>query len=309
MFRLHVSATLRPTEAQLGQPCISTLLSFKDHTEPALDEVARDIIPAQLHPDPLASRGNVENSRGSAQWFPVEEAPRTMMSRVTVRTREPVRRSEVIRVETAMERSRMRGTVRMTTLVHRRLGHSPLLPCTNVLLPFMYPPHLMYDKVKPPVRASREMRSGTSFLPSSPPAPSRSTPPTAQAVNEPTVLATSVHDENGGETDPVPKCAKPQGGANMESELVMNGDDDDVASGGSGKREDDGVASPTGITETDGGCGMDSEPEKNSHDDEVPSGGSGNLLDKPIAFASGVAEVDGKYIAMENSSCHPNPNS
>ncbi|CAA2982465.1 Hypothetical predicted protein [Olea europaea subsp. europaea] len=155
-----------------------------------------------------------------------------------------------------------------------------------------------------------------------------------KAVNEPTVLATLVHDGNGGETDPVPKCAEPQvhgrgfsplsvdhdedmdkemqernSGADMESELAMNGDDDDVASGGSGKREDDGVASPIGVTEADSGCGMDSEPEKNSHDDEVPSGGSGNLLDKPIASTSGVAEVDGKYIVMENSSCHPNPNS
>ncbi|CAA2977760.1 Hypothetical predicted protein [Olea europaea subsp. europaea] len=151
-IKLHVFATLRPTEAELGQPCISTLLSFEDRTVPVLDEVTRDIIPTRLHPDPLPSGGNVGNSRGSAQWFPVEEAPRTIMNRGTVRMREPVRRPEVIRVEIAMERPRTRGTVgtvRMTTLVHRRLGHIPLPPCTDVLLPFMHPPHLMYDKVKP----------------------------------------------------------------------------------------------------------------------------------------------------------------
>ncbi|CAA2947106.1 Hypothetical predicted protein [Olea europaea subsp. europaea] len=102
-IKLHVFATLRPTEVELGQPCISTLLPFENRTVPVLDEVARDIIPAQLHPDPLPSRENVGNSR--------EEAPRTMMSWGTVRTREPVRRPEVIRVETAMERPRKRGTV------------------------------------------------------------------------------------------------------------------------------------------------------------------------------------------------------
>ncbi|CAA3024535.1 Hypothetical predicted protein [Olea europaea subsp. europaea] len=122
-----------------------------------------------------------------------------------------------------------------------------------------------------------------------PPAPSRSTPPTAQAANEPTIL-----DGNGRETDPVPKCAEPQGGAGMESEPALNSDDDDVAFGGSGKHEDERVASPTGVAEADGGCGMDFEPEKNSHNDEVPSDGSGNHLDKPIVSASGVAEVDGK---------------
>ncbi|CAA3019902.1 Hypothetical predicted protein [Olea europaea subsp. europaea] len=149
--------------------------------------------------------------------------------------------------------------------------------------------------------------------------PSRSTPPTAQAANKPAVLGTSLYDENGGETDPVLECAEPQvhgrgfsplpvdhdedmdkemkeqnGGADMESEPALNGDDDDVASGGSGNCEDEPVASLTGVAETDGGCGMDSEPEKNSHDDEVPSGGSGNRLDKSIASASGIAEVDGK---------------
>ncbi|CAA3025781.1 Hypothetical predicted protein [Olea europaea subsp. europaea] len=152
-----------------------------------------------------------------------------------------------------------------------------------------------------------------------PPSFSRSTLPIAQAANEPTVLGSLLHDGNGGEIDPVPKCAELQvhgrgfsplpvdhdedmdkemqkrnSGAGMESEPAMNGDNDEVASGGSGKREDDCVASPTDVVEAKGGCGMDSKPEKNGDDDEVPSGGSGNRQDKPIASASGVAKVDGK---------------
>ncbi|CAA2998624.1 Hypothetical predicted protein [Olea europaea subsp. europaea] len=82
------------------------------------------------------------------------------------------------------------------------------------------------------------------------------------------------------------------GGAGMKSEPAMN--DDEVASGGSGKHEDDRVASAIGVAEAEGGSGMDFEPEKNSDDDEVPSSGSENRQDKPIASASGVAEVDGK---------------
>ncbi|CAA3016746.1 Hypothetical predicted protein [Olea europaea subsp. europaea] len=232
-----------------------------------------------------------------------------------------------------MERPRTRetvgtvGTVRMSTLVHCRLGHIPLPPCTNILLPFMHPPDLMYDKVKTSgaslTRSKVEelllnqrtlieihlrtvkleimqhvtdefvkVRDFISTL--VPPAPSRSTPPTAQAANEPTVLGTSLHDGNGGETDPVSECAEPQGGAGMDSEPTLNGDDDDVASSGLEKCEDERVASPTGVAEVDGGCDMDSKAEKNSHDDEVPSGGSGNSPDKPIASASGVAVVDGK---------------
>ncbi|CAA2964987.1 EID1-like F-box protein 3 [Olea europaea subsp. europaea] len=70
-IKLHVSATFHPTEAELGQPYISTLLPFEDRTVPALDDVARDIIPSQLHPAPLASGNNVGNSRGvriDFQW-------------------------------------------------------------------------------------------------------------------------------------------------------------------------------------------------------------------------------------------------
>ncbi|CAA2992939.1 Hypothetical predicted protein [Olea europaea subsp. europaea] len=59
-----------------------------------------------------------------------------------------------------------------------------------------------------------------------PPAPSRSTPPTAQAANEPTVLATSVHDGNGGETDPVPECAEPQVHGRGFSPLPVDHDED-----------------------------------------------------------------------------------
>ncbi|CAA3008250.1 Hypothetical predicted protein [Olea europaea subsp. europaea] len=133
----------------------------------------------------------------------------------------------------------------------------------------------------------------------------RSTPSTAQATKEPTILGSLLHDGNGGETDPVPKCAKPQGRAGMKSELAMIGDDDEVASGGSGKREDDRVASPTGVAEVESGCGMDFEPEKDSDDDEVPSGGSENRQDKLIASASGVAEVDGGATNMPGTASIP----
>ncbi|CAA3032688.1 Hypothetical predicted protein, partial [Olea europaea subsp. europaea] len=160
-IKLHVSATLRPTEAKLGQPCISTLLPFEDRTVPVLDEVARDIIPAQLHPDTLPSGGNVGNSRGECTMVSSGGGSEDNDESEDSEDEGAVRRPEVIRVETTMERPRTRGTagiVRMTTLVHRRLGHIPLPPCIDVLLPFMHPPHLMYDKVKPLVRASREMR-------------------------------------------------------------------------------------------------------------------------------------------------------
>ncbi|CAA3015062.1 Hypothetical predicted protein [Olea europaea subsp. europaea] len=327
MLQLHVSATLCPTEAELGQPCISTLLPFEDRTVPMLDEVARDIIPAQLHPDPLPSGENVGNSRGECTMVfsggGLEDDDESGDSE-----------DEGAREETGGDKSGdsngeapyegdsqtsgaslTRDEVKKLLLDQRTLIEIRL---RTVKLEIMQ--HVTDEFVK--------VRDFISTL--VPPAPSRSTPPTAQAAKEPTVLATSVHDANG----PISECAEPQvygrgfspfsvdhdedmdkemqepnGGDGMESELALNSDDGDVASGGSGKREDDGVASPIGVAEADGGRGMDSEPEKNSQDDEVSSDGSGNLLDKGVESASGVAEVDGKYIAVENSSCHPNPNS
>ncbi|CAA3025224.1 Hypothetical predicted protein [Olea europaea subsp. europaea] len=284
-IKLHVSATLRPTEAELGQPCISTLLPFEDRTVPALDEVARDIIPTHRDPDLLPSGRNVGNSRGE-RTSPIH-APFTSHERQGQTSGASLTRDEVEEL-----------LLDQRTLIEIRLR--------TVKLEIMQ--HVTYEFVK--------VRDFISTL--VPPAPSRSTPPTAQAANEPTILATSVHDGNGGETDPVPECVERQvhgrgffplpvdhdedmdkkmqernGGAGMESEPALNGDDGDVAFGGLGKREDDGVASPTGVAEADGGRGMDSEPEKSSHDDEVSSSGSRNLLDKPVASASGVAEVDG----------------
>ncbi|CAA3016745.1 Transcription factor MYB108 [Olea europaea subsp. europaea] len=63
-IKLHVSTMLHSTEVELGQSYISTLMPFEDCTVPALDDVARDIIPSQLHLEPLASGENVGNSRG-----------------------------------------------------------------------------------------------------------------------------------------------------------------------------------------------------------------------------------------------------
>ncbi|CAA2977761.1 Hypothetical predicted protein [Olea europaea subsp. europaea] len=59
-----------------------------------------------------------------------------------------------------------------------------------------------------------------------PPAPSRNTPPTAQVAKEPTILATSVYDGNGGDTDPVPKCADPQVHGRGFSSLPVDHDKD-----------------------------------------------------------------------------------
>ncbi|CAA2998593.1 Hypothetical predicted protein [Olea europaea subsp. europaea] len=326
MLQLHVSATLPPTEAELGQPCISTLLPFEDRTVPVLDEVTRDIIPAQLHPDPLPSGGNVGNLRGECTMVSSgggsEDDDESGDSE-----------DEGAREETGGDKSGdsngeasdegdsgdsqtsganlTRDEVEELLLDQRTLIEIRL---RTVKLEIMQ--HVTDEFVK--------VRDFISTLVS--PAPSRSTPPTAQTAKEPTVLATSVRDENGGDTDPVPECANPQmhgrgfspfpidhdedmdnemqernGGDGMESEPALNGDDGDVAFDTSGKREDDGVASPTGVAEANSGRGMDFEPEKNGQDDEVSSGGSGNLLDKGVASASGVAEVDGKYIAVENS--------
>ncbi|CAA2967557.1 Hypothetical predicted protein [Olea europaea subsp. europaea] len=359
MLQLHVSATLRPTEVELGQPCVSTLLPFEDRTVPVLDEVTRDIIPARLHPDPLPSGENVGNSRGKctivssgggsednnesgdsedegareetggdksgdSNGEALDEGdseddhtrtPQTRtyssppMHRLTSPIHEPS--TSHIRQGQTSGASLTRDEVEELLLDQRTLIEIRL---RTVKLEIMQ--HVTDEFVK-----VRDFIS-TLILP----APSRSTPPTAQAAKGPTVLATSMHDGNGGDTDPVPECADPQvhgrgfsplpvdhdedmdnemqernGGDGMESEPALNGDDDDVAFDGSGKREDDGVASPTGIAKVDGGRGMDFEPEKNSQDDEVSSGGSGNLLDKGVVSASGVAEVDGKYIVVENS--------
>ncbi|CAA2953744.1 Hypothetical predicted protein [Olea europaea subsp. europaea] len=283
---LHVSATLRPTEAELGQPYISTLLPFGDRTVPALDNVARDIIPSQLHLEPLACGGKVGNSRGECAL---------------------VSSGGGSEEDEESGDSDDKGAGEETGVMH--------------------PPHLMYNKVKPldepheswveelllDQRTLIEIRLRTikleiiqhvtdefvkvrDFISTLvPPSLSRSTPPTAQAANEPTVL----------------------GGAGMESEPPMNSDDDKVTFDGSGKREDNYVASPTGIAEAEvysvtnisshvhlilGGCGMDSEPENNSDDDNVPSGGSGNCQDKPIVYASGVAEVDVQMTVHEDAS-------
>ncbi|CAA3019849.1 Hypothetical predicted protein [Olea europaea subsp. europaea] len=273
----HVSTTLRPIEAELGQPYISTLLSFEDCIVPALDDVARDIIPSQLHPEPLASGENVGNSRGECAL--VSNGRGSEDNDESGDSDDEGAGEEIGGDKSGDSNGEASdegtvGTVRMSTLVHRRLGHIPL-PHAQTYFSHLCTLQILY--------------------------------------------------RNGGETDPIPECAKPQvhgrgfsplpidhdedmdnemqernGGAGMESELALNGDDDDVASGGSEKCEGERVASPTGVAEADGGCGMDSEPEMNSHDDEVPSSGSGNLLDKLITSASGVAEVDGKLIAVEN---------
>ncbi|CAA3000664.1 Hypothetical predicted protein [Olea europaea subsp. europaea] len=329
-IKMHVSATLCPTEAELGQPYISTLLSFEDRTVPVLDEVTRDINPAQLHPDPLPSEGNVGNSRGECTMVSSgggSEDDDELGNSEDERAREETggdksgdsngeasdegdsgdseddhTRTPQTGTYSSPPMHRHTSPIHAPSTSHVRQGQTSSASLTRdeveeLLLNqrMLIEIRLRTVKLEIMQHVIDEFVKVRDFISTLvPPAPSRSTPPTAQAAKEPTVLATSAHDGNGGDTDPVPECAEPQGGDDMESEPVLNGDDGDVASGGSGKREDDGVASPSGVAEADGGRGMNFEPEKNSQDDEVSSGGSGNLLDKGVASASGVAEVDGK---------------
>ncbi|CAA3010372.1 Hypothetical predicted protein [Olea europaea subsp. europaea] len=315
-IKLHVSTTLRPTEAELGQPYISTLLPFDDRTVPVLDEVAKDIIPVQLHPDPLPSGENVGNSRGectmvSSGGGSEDDDESGDSEDEGAREETGGDKSGDSNVEASNERDSgdseddhtrtpQTGTYSSPPM-HRRTSpiHAPSTShvrqdqTSGASLTRDEVDELLLDqrtlieiclctvKLEIMQHVTDEFVKVRDFISTLvPPAPSRSTPPTAQAANEPIVLATSMHDGNGGDTDPVPECEELQGGAGMESEPALNGDDGDVASGGSGKREDDGVASPTGVVKADGGHSMDFEPENNSHDDEVSSGGSGNLLDK-----------------------------
>ncbi|CAA2997485.1 Hypothetical predicted protein [Olea europaea subsp. europaea] len=299
-IKLHVSATLCPTEVKLGQPYISTLLPFEDRIVPTLDDVARDIIPSQLHPKPLANGGNVGNSRGecalvssgggskdddesgdnddegageeiggdkngdsngeaSDEGDSEDEHTRTPQTG-TYSTPPMHRRTSPIH---APSRSYVRqgqtsgASLTRVEVEELLLDQRTLIEIRLRTIKLEIMQHVIDEFVK--------VRDFISTL--VPPAPSRSTPPMAQAANEPTVL-----DGNGGETDPVPECAEPQVhgrgfsllpvdhdedmdkkmqeqncGAGMESEPALNGDKDDVAFGGLGKREDERVAFPTGV--------------------------------------------------------------
>ncbi|CAA3003283.1 Hypothetical predicted protein [Olea europaea subsp. europaea] len=63
MLQLHVYATLRPTEAERGQPHITTLMPFHDRPVPALDDLARDSVAPQFHAERLGTHeeGTSEN--------------------------------------------------------------------------------------------------------------------------------------------------------------------------------------------------------------------------------------------------------
>ncbi|CAA3003325.1 Hypothetical predicted protein [Olea europaea subsp. europaea] len=275
----------------------------RDRTVPALDEVARDIIPAQLHPDPLASGENVGNSRGECAMVSSGGGSKdddesgdsedegageeTGGDKSGDSNREASDERDSEDSEDDHTRTPQTGTYSSSPMRKRT---SPIhVPSIS---------YLTRDEVEELLLDQRmliEIRLCTVKL------------EIMQHVTNEFVKCmeeASPHCRSIMRKIWTRKC-----GADMEFEPALNGDDDEVASGGSGKREDDGVASPTGVAEADGGRGMDSEPGKNSHDDEVPSDGSGNRSDKPIASASGVAEVDSKYIAVKNSSCHPNPNS
>ncbi|XP_022897651.1 uncharacterized protein LOC111411343 [Olea europaea var. sylvestris] len=159
-IKLHVSVTLHPTEAEFGQPCISTLMPFEDRTIPVLDEVARDIIPAQLHPDPLPSGGNVGNSRGECTMVfsgrgseyddesgdSEDEGAREATEGDKSGDSNGEASNEGDSGDSEDDHTRTPQTGTFLSPMHRHTS------------PFMHPPHLMYDKVKPLVRASQEMR-------------------------------------------------------------------------------------------------------------------------------------------------------
>ncbi|CAA3032784.1 presenilin At2g29900, partial [Olea europaea subsp. europaea] len=228
---LHVSATLRPTEAELGRPYISTLLPFEDRTVLALDDVARDIIPSQLRPEPLASGGNVENSRGECALVSSgggsEDDDESGNSD-----------DEGVGEEIGGDKS---GDSNGEALDEGDSEDEHT--CTPHTGTYSTPP----------------MHRRTSCLPSSPQLPLEVLHLRLRRQTSPQF---SLHDGNGGETDPVSKCAEPQVhgrgfsplpvdhdedmdkemqernntcGAGMVSEPALNGDDDDVASSGSGK--------------------------------------------------------------------------
>ncbi|CAA3012833.1 Hypothetical predicted protein [Olea europaea subsp. europaea] len=281
---LHVSVTLRHIEAELGQLYISTLLLFEDRTVPALDDVARDIIPSQLHSEPLASGGNVGNSRGECAL--VSSGGGSGDDEESGDSDDQGAGEETGGNKSGNDNGKAsdEGDSGDNEDDHTRT------PQTGT---YSTPP--MHRSTSPGHAPSTSYVRQGSLL------HGMCTTLSKRGICD--------LDENGGKTDPVPKCVEPQvhgrgfstlpvdhdedmdkemqernDGAGMEFEPTMNDDDDEVASHGSGKREDDRVASPTGVAEAEG--------KWMRH--EFRTSGSGNRQDKPIASASGVAEVDGK---------------
>ncbi|CAA2942565.1 Hypothetical predicted protein [Olea europaea subsp. europaea] len=322
-MQLHMSATLRPTEAEL-----------------------RDIIPSQLHPELLASGGNVGNSRGDCALVSSgggseddEESgdsddegagEETGGDKSGDGNGETSDEGDSGDSEDEHTRTPQTGTY-STPPMHRRNSpnHAPstsyirqgqtsgasltraeveeLLLDQRTLIKI----HLHTIKLEIMQHVTDEFVKVRDFISTFVlPSLSRSTPPMAQAANEPTVLGSLLHvHERGVSPSPVDQdedmdkeMQERNGGAGMESEPPMNDDNDEVAFGGSRKHEDDRVASPTSVAEAEGGCGMDFEPENNSDDDKVPFDGSGNRQHKPIAYVNGVAEVDVQMIVNEDAS-------
>ncbi|CAA2960883.1 Thioredoxin-like protein Clot [Olea europaea subsp. europaea] len=152
---------------------------------------------------------------------PVEKAPTTMRNRDPPSARETVRSQEVMKLETATVRTLRKEKMTLSILVGSRQGHFPP-PCIDVLLPRMHCPYLMYDK---------------EFISTLvPPSGSSTTAPTGEMETEPRVLVherglnlSSDHDE-----DTRIEMQDGNGRDGMHSKLGLNGDDDEVASDGSG---------------------------------------------------------------------------
>ncbi|CAA2935705.1 Hypothetical predicted protein [Olea europaea subsp. europaea] len=238
MLQMHVYATLRSTEAERGQPYISNLMPFEDCSVPALDNVVRDSITPQFHLEPSNDGGNVGNETRKVE----EESSGGGSEKM--RSREMVRRQVVMKVQMATVRTPTTvtvGTVMVSTLAQGQTGKFSTPLCIDVLLPCIYHPHLLYDKV--------QLEFISTLVP---PSGSTTTTPMTEAENEPRVVSSLPHDGNGDETNPDSEYAEPQGRCSKDLEPRMNGDDDVVAFGGPGNRDDEPIASASGVAEVDG---------------------------------------------------------
>ncbi|CAA2935708.1 Hypothetical predicted protein [Olea europaea subsp. europaea] len=88
---------------------------------------------------------------------------------------------------------------------------------------------------------------------------STTTAPMVEAENEPRVVGSLPHDGNGDETDPDPECAKSQVHArdfhplsdDHDKDMGIETQEDNVAFGGLENRDDEPVASASGVAEVD----------------------------------------------------------
>ncbi|CAA3006159.1 Hypothetical predicted protein [Olea europaea subsp. europaea] len=283
-MQMQVYATLRPTKAGCGQPYISTLVSFEDCSVPALDNVARDSIAPQFYLELSDGGDNVGNEMGK-----IEKESNGGGSEDDEESGDG--EDEVDGEETGGDESGdgniedsddsdsgdsdayvRQGATAGASLTRTEVEEMLLDQRTLIEIRFRTVKLEIIQHVTNEFVRLREFIS--TLVPLS---GSRTTVPTAEAENESRVVGILPHDRNGDETDPDPECAEPQvhprdfdlllnnhdedmgiekqegnGGCGMNLEPRMNGDYDAVASGGPGNRDDEPVASDSGVAEVDG---------------------------------------------------------